>query len=72
VKKCKICGTDYDIVLSNTPLCAKHYVEKEDDECLHWDIVMAKNGAQVGRSKESSERIVAEIEKKLRGKSEKK
>ncbi len=63
--KCEICGKDWDIKVDGKHVyCAKHYVENEDGECLYCDLNNIMQGMNVGKSEESSKKILAEIKKK--------
>ena len=64
-EKCDICGKDWSIKVDGKHIyCAKHYVENEDEECLYEDLAGITEGYQVGKSKESSKKILKEIKKK--------
>ena len=62
--KCEICGKDWDMKVDNHTYCAAHYVENESEECLYWDIYGIMEGNRIGKSEQSSKKILEEIKKK--------
>ena len=63
--KCKICGKNGEMKVDNRyTYCIQHYVENEDDECLYWNLNRIMQEAKEGKLKESTKKLLAEINKK--------
>lgn len=64
MQKCEICNQESEMKTDNHEYCSIHYVEKEEKECLYWDLVAIMNHTQIGKSKEVSQKIKELILKK--------
>lgn len=61
---CELCDAEVDMMVDSHGYCAKHFVDKDDAECLYWSFHALMQGNFRGRSVQSSKIILDEIKKK--------